>query len=276
MANLTDSKEFLNQLYYGDGGTGKTTHLCHMADLGPVLIVNAESGLKASALKRSGVAISNIETYPEPGEPITYAGLESEWKRLNEALAQDPDSYVGVGWDSVTEIHMMLLKDVVEKALAKALAQGKDRDEFFTDIADYGKMTEQVRRLMRKFRDLPCHFGCTALERRDKDNDGKVIYRPAVTPALVNDLYGWFDMVCHTTVEEFGDQDDQYCGLYRPAGKFRGKDRFRVMPKVLVDPTYDRVLLYVDGTLDVKSDPVMKQAQEARQAWAASNEQEQN
>lgn len=270
---LAGIKEPLSVLYYGDGGTGKTTHLAHMADLGPVFAVNAEQGLKKRALERCGVDTSNIEVWPEPGEPITYAGLEAEWKRLLVALNKDPDSYVGFFWDSLTEIHKALLDDVVAKATAKAVRLGKDRDEFFIALEDYGVMTEQVRQLIRKCRDLPCHFGATALERRDVDkNDGRVAYRPAVTPALINDLYGWFDVIVHTTVEEYGE--DQYCGLTKPAGKFRGKDRYKVLPKTLVDPTFDRILLYVDEEMEVSTDPVMKHANEVRKAWADEQEEE--
>lgn len=260
---LTEVKEPLSVLYYGDGGTGKTTHLCHMAKLGPVLVFNAEQGLKRKALERNGVDVGNIEVYD--GE-YTYKAVEAEWRRLLTALEKDPDTYAGIVWDSVTEITKKLLDDIVAKAYAKAERQGKDREETFVALEDYGVMSEQVRKLMRKYRDLPCHFGVSALERRDVDkNDSRVVYRPAVTPALISDLYGWFDIVIHTTVESFGDE--QYCGLTKPLGKYRGKDRYKILPKTLVDPTFDRVALYVDETLEVASDPVMQRAQEARQAW---------
>jgi hypothetical protein len=265
---LTSFKEPLNVLAYGDGGTGKTTHLSHMADLGKVLVFNAESGVKRRALERCNVDVDNIEIYD--GE-YTYTGLESEWKRLHTELHKDPNAYAGVVWDSFTEIHKALLDDVVAKALLKAERQGKDRDEHFIALEDYGVMTEQVRKLVRKYRDLPCHFGASALERRDVDkNDSRVVYRPAVTPALINDIYGWFDIVYHTTVEEYGE--DQYCGLFKPVGKYRGKDRFKILPKTMVDPTFDRILSYVEEELDAKSDPVMQRAQEARKVWAEAND----
>jgi len=254
---LTAMTEPLNVLYYGDGGTGKTTHLAHMADLGKVCIVNAESGVKRRALERSGVNVDNIEVFPEPGEKLTYESMEAEWLRIREALDKDPSAYVGWIWDSLTEIYKVLLDDVRTVGQAWMDKTGKKRDS----REDYGEMGDQVRKLIRRGRDLPCHFGACALERRDVDeSDGTVAYRPSITPALMTDLYGWFDLVCHTSVIEVGDTE-QYRGLFKPLGKFRGKDRYKVMPRQLVDPTFDRVLAYVEESLTAESDPVMVAAQ---------------
>ncbi len=258
---LTDSQELLCVLYYGDGGTGKTTHLAHMADLGKVAIVNAEGGVKRRALERSGVNVDNIEVWPAPGEKITYAGLEAEWLRLYEILSKDPDAYVGWVWDSLTEVYNVLLDAVKVEGEAWEDRTGKKRDP----RSDFGDTNDQVRKLIRKARDLPCHFGACALERRDQDDDGSVTYRPSIAPALMKDMYGWFDLVAHCTVLEVGE-NEQYVGMFKPLGKYRGKDRFKVMPKQLVDPSFDRVLAYVEESLTAPDDPVMQAAQKQRDA----------
>ncbi len=264
---LVDQSEFLNILYYGDGGTGKSTDLCHMADIGKIVVVNAEAGIKVRALRKCGVKVDNIEIWPEPGDPVTFKSLEAEWSRIREALHENPDSYVGFVWDSLSEVYKKLLDDVVAQGYERSLNTHKPREsEFFIDRSDYGIMTEQVRQLIRKCRDLPCHFGTCALERRDIDeSDGSVVYRPAVTPALINDLYLWFDVVCHTEVLEDDDEEDEFRGLFRASGKYRGKDRFHVLPRRLVTPSFDRVLSYVEEELTVSTDPVMKAAK-AKQA----------
>lgn len=258
---LSDTREPINILFYGDGGTGKTTDLAAMANLGKILIVNAESGVKASALRRNGIDVSNIEVFPGPGEEITFDALEGEWKRVREELNEDPEAYVGVAWDSVTEIYKALLDNEVAKAIKRAERKGVEREPFFIAREDYGVMTEQVRSLVRKYRDLPCHFGVSALARREQDDDGSVTYQPAVTPALQNDLVGWMDIVCVTSVA-LVDGEDEFRGLFRPHSKFRGKDRLKIMPKWLVNPTFDRVAAYVEEELDSDSDPVMEAARE--------------
>lgn len=268
---LTDLVEPVNQLYYGDGGTGKTTALMTMANLGKIWAVNAESGIKARALKKHGIAIENIEVYPGPGEQLTYDGLESEWLRIREELEKDPNAYAGTVWDSITEIHKVLLDSVVAKAQVRWEKQGKEREEHFIALEDYGVMTEQVRALMRKFRDLPCHFGVSALQRRDQDDDGSVTYQPAITPKLAIDLIGWMDVVCHTSVA-LVDGEEEFRGLFRPHSKFRGKDRLGALPKWLVDPTFERVVSYVDEDLTVDDDPVMKAARERAQRQRAKEQ----
>jgi hypothetical protein len=142
-----------------------------------------------------------------------------------------------------------------------------DRERFFIAREDYGVMTEQVRALVRKYRDLPCHFGVSALARREQDDDASVTYQPAITPALQNDLIGWVDVVCWTSVAAVGGVEE-FRGLFAPHGKYRGKDRLGAVPKWLVDPTFERVLGYVERKLESKSDAVMvaarKRAEQAK------------
>lgn len=260
---LTDVRETCNVLYYGDGGTGKSTDMAHMAKLGKIWVANAESGFKARALKQFGIPLENIEVFPSEGEVLSYDSLEAEWLRIREALNEDPDAYIGTVWDSATEIHQALLGDAAKKGYDKAVRQGKDRDQSFVALEDYGIMTNQMRSLVRRFRDLPCHFAISALAKREQDDDGSVAYIPQVTAKLGVDMVGWVDIVCVTQVQEYEDGGDpEYRGLFRPAGKWRGKDRFKMLPKGIVDPTFDRIVAYVDGELTVDDDPVMEAARQ--------------
>lgn len=262
---LEEVSEPLNILFYGDGGTGKTTNIASMAHVAKkgqkVWIANAESGVKASALKRHGIPIDKVELFPGPGEELTFDGLESEWLRIREALDKDPDSYIGCGWDSITEIQQALKDVQMKAAVAKANRLGRERSPFVIDQDDWRTINEQCRQLIRKFRDLPCHFAASALQRREQDNDGAVVYMPSVTPGLQNDLIGWMDVVCHTSVA-LVDNEEEYRGLFRPHSKYRGKDRFKIIPKWVVDPDFYRVLQYVEGDLDADSDPVMQEARD--------------
>ena len=157
-SKLEDVAEPLRILYYGEGGTGKTTHLSHMASGGKVVAANAENGLKARALKACGVKTANIEVWPEAAEAVTFEGLEKLWMELYEELNKNPKAYVGCFWDSLTEIYSVLLDAARVEAYERSQRGTKPRDsEFFTDRADYGVMTEQVRKLSRKYRDLPIH-----------------------------------------------------------------------------------------------------------------------
>lgn len=273
LGTLSTENEKINVCYYGPEGTGKTTDLAYMAHLGRVLYVNAEGGLIARRLKRLGVPIENIQVWPAPdsGETVSFQGLEDLFWHLKGDLLADPDSWAGVCWDSATEITAALLEDIVTAQVAKAERAGKDRDRFFTDISDYGTMATQVRQLLRKYRDLPCHFGMTALERRDTDDDGQVSYGPAVIPSLMSDIAGYMGIMIHTEVKEI-DGEQVYTGRTATGTKYRAKDRFGLLPKNMATPTFDRVLSYMNETLTVEEDP--EQA-EIRARIAAAREAEQ-
>ena len=264
---LTDASEPVNLLYYGEGGSGKSTALCGLANLGKVLLINAEVGIKRRPLEALGVNVGNIEVFPGPKEQLTVTTVKAELLRVREALDKKPEAYVGVLIDSLTDLYQNLLRQVVTKQVLRAERNGRERDEYMVEQQDYGIMTEQVRDIMRIARDLPCHLGVTALTRRQQDSDGTVSYGPAITPGLQNDLDLWMDIVAHTSVTRVGN-DDEYRARFRAEGLYRGKDRFHVLPRGIIDPSFDRIIAYVDGDLTVEDDFVMQSALAKRKALA--------
>ena len=102
--------------------------------------------------------------------------------------------------------------------------------------------------MSRHYRDLPCHVAFIAHVRRDEDSDGEVTYGPALTPAVADNLLGFVDLVCWCRAIPRGDGDDvDYVGTFRPVKKHVGKDRFGLLPARLINPTFDRILKYING-----------------------------
>ena len=267
---LEEQKDSTNILYYGNEGTGKTTAVASMANLGPIVYINAEAGLKKRALVRHGIDTNNIHVFPKAGELLTYEALEGLFWQMLSDLEDDPNAWAGVVWDSLTDIHLTLLRNIADSKLEKQTKAGMDVDPFFIDRSWYGTMTEQLRLLLRRYRDLPCHFAMTALVRRDQDDDGSVMYGPAVTPALQTDVMGYMDIVCVTEVAEI-DGTDEYRGTFRPKAKYRAKERLAgAVPKVLIDPTFERVHLYATEQVTTETDPVMQEAKKRRAANTAT------
>lgn len=263
-ASLSDTDEYLNILLFGREGSGKTTAACSLANLGygKVLVVNAEGGMKKNTLKRHGIEIDRIMVWPPSGQPITHAGLDEVHRQLRADLADDPQSWAGIVFDSATEIVQALVDYVAGDRIEKASRKGASVDgvdQFFTDRSDYGTMSKMFRDILRKYRDLPTHFIVTALERRDVDEDsGKVQYGPAVTPGVQTDLLGYVDLVLACTAAD-DEEGKPYRALTRSSGKYRGKDRLGVLPKVLVHPTIERILAYESGKLTESTDALQKQ-----------------
>lgn len=255
--DIDSVEEFTNTLYYGREGTGKTTAAARLANVSggrKVLFINAEGGAKKRALAKLGIDTDNIKVWPPVGEKVTLEGLRSVYTKISGDLADDPESWFGVVIDSATEVHQNLLEFATERRVTATRNKGQDVDEFFVDRSDYGVMSKIFRDMLRKFRDLPCHVVITALERRDVDeDDGSVVYGPAVTPGIASDLLGYMDFVLMIKAE---DADGPFRALTRPLGKFRAKDRFNVLPQVLGEPGMDRVLAYMHDEIVAEDDPI--------------------
>jgi hypothetical protein len=255
LPTLDETEEFVNAMYYGESGGGKTTAAAHMAKLGHVVYVNAEAGLKAKPLRRLGIPTANLHPYTV----TCYSDLDKLYWSTKAQLEREPESLAGVVFDSMTEIQKKLVESIVDERHDRRSKTMED-DPFQVDRDDYGKMTEMVRRVSRRFRDLPCHTAFVCLDKRDVDNDG-VVYRPALTPKFASDLVGYVDIAIYAAVGH-GDEEDRsrYTGITRPIGKYRGKDRFGALPPHMANPTFDRVVEYVESTHDhwfdhAKEDP---------------------
>ncbi len=257
-ADVEDITDYMNLLLYGREGSGKTTSLARMSTLGKVLIINAEGGVKIGPLVRRGAVKENLKIFPPPGSniPINHKSLDNLYRKVKADLERDPGSWVCIGFDSITEVYQSVLDNAQERRINRVLAKGVDKadiDEFHIDIADYGTMSKMVRDLLRKFRDLNCHVIFTALERRDIDKDtAKPQYGPAITPGLQADLLGYPDLVL---MMKAADEDGPHRALTQANSRYRAKDRFGVLPKILVEPMGDRIVQYVNGDLTPETDP---------------------
>ena len=275
LPTLSDSEEFVNTLWYGRGGIGKSTDAIHLAMLGRVILIDAESGVKKRPLRRLGIPVDNIHPY----KVENYADLDRLYWSVKQMLDEDPDSIAGVVFDSVTEIQKKLIEDIVTTRYNKKTAAGMMDDPFAVERDEWGTMTEQLRRICRRFRDLPCHTAFVCLEKREVDNDG-AFYRPALTPAFASDLVGYVDVVVYTD-QSTGVTDptdrSRYIGITQPMGKFRGKDRHGILPPIMANPTADRIIAYInqDGDDMIDTDPfqiAFDERMALRQAAAVQSE----
>jgi hypothetical protein len=254
-ADVDDIVDYINALFWGREGSGKTTALARMSTLGRTLIINAEGGVKIKPLLDRGAVRENLKIFPPPSSKIkiTHRSLDNLYRRVKADLERDPNSWVCIGFDSATEVYQAVLDDVQKKRVQRIREKGGEPDEYFVDISDYGTMSKMVRDLLRKFRDLNCHVVFTALERRDVDQDTKKPqYGPSITPGLQADLLGYPDLVL---MFKAADEDGPFRALTQATSRFRAKDRFGVLPKVLAEPMGDRIVQYVHGDLTPDTDP---------------------
>lgn len=258
--DLSTAKEPLTMLMYGKEGTRKSTDAMLMSKRGKILVIDAEGGLKPTALRAQGVVLENVEVWPKGGnvDHITFETIEEEvFIPLKLQLENDPaNAPICVVVDSFSELARRLVDKAAADGRAADLAKGKVRNRFQIDLDDWGTMTTMMRLILRRFRDLGIHLIITALERRDIDkNTGDVQYGPAVGPAIGGDTMGMVDVVVWTQLEQIGpDGVEFYTGTTRERAMHRAKDRFGVLPVRMIEPTADRVLAYIEGTLTKKTD----------------------
>ena len=257
LKTLDQESSILRVIYYGDPGVGKTTAAASMAELGKIIYIDAEEGLKGAALKRHGVPIENIE----PHRDISYEALTKLASELPLRLNRK-DPPIGLVWDSITASVGALLAELTTAAAERAKSKGIVRASYTAQQDDWGDVVAQVRELMRKFRSLPIHLVMTAHAKRGTDEDGRVRVGPATSPALQTDLMAYTDSVVMMRVEEIAGEPYRV-GLCQPEGKYDAKDRIGLFPARLVEPTFPRMLAYVAGDLDRATDPVQTKVREA-------------
>lgn len=278
--SLADEKEPTRVLWYGEPGSAKTTDMADAAKHGTLHVIDADGGLKARALRDFDIPADNIEPYRD----IRFNSLWEYIWELKESLDDDPDSVYCLGVDTWTEISERFLGAIVDKEQGKKIAklerEGQDTedvDPFFRDRSYYGTLAEQIRRLLREMKAMNVHLAFTAHVRRDEDeNTKKVIYGPAVSPAVQGHLVGAVDLVAYCTVdgawpdgyEVAGEKgaDVMIAHMRRIGDHLSPKDRFHATPRVLVNPTFSRIQGYVEGTLTADND---EQQAAYREIWQA-------
>lgn len=255
-------EDLVRSLWYGDPGVGKTTCMVALARVGKVVVVDPEKRLKRSALRRAGIPVDNIHHHTD----VSYDGMNGLADRLEKALERGK-RYAGVCWDAATESQRLFIMQQVDSGVAEAASKGMERSSFRIYQDDYGDVGEMMRRVLRRFTALPLHLGMTALAKEDKDNNGAKTVTPSLTPAVWRDIAAAFDIIGHVTNEEVGN-DIQRMSLTQPIGVFAAKETFGILPRRLVDPTFDRILAYVAEEIAVKTDPIQQAAIAARKSTA--------
>lgn len=267
--SLQSRDEKVRVCYYGNPGTAKTTNSAAMARLGKTYFFAYEDyGLKRGPLQRLGIPVDNIipirDTVPE-------SIMERFWA-LAAALRDDPDAFVGVQMDTMTELVSRSIARITRKEWKKAARAAAARGEEYTvsrhfrDVTYWGILNSEVQEVVDHYITLPCHLALTAHIRRDEDeDDGSVAYGPAVNPAVQADINAYVDIIMLTRkVGLYDSGETVFIGSVNDTGKYISKDRFGVLPNHLANPTFDRVLAYVTDQLDEATDPIQQRYLEWR------------
>lgn len=229
----------IKMLVYGAAGVGKTTLGASAMDderTAPVLFINVEGGM-----------LSVVDKSPDAWDLNTYAELDD----IFWFLAKGEHSYKTVVIDSLSELQMLNLDHIMKQQLQKTPKAGsKSREDVFDVwLEDYGKSTQQMRSIIRRFRDLPMHVIFTCLESMTMDDHTIKAVHPALTPKLRGAVMGYMDIVGYLytkQLEEDGKKTVRQM-LVQPHDKWEAKDRGGKLGMVVQEPTMPMIMEAVTG-----------------------------
>lgn len=293
MPKLLTVRDVVNNmkiLLYGPQGVGKTSLAATAQDhpdMKDVLFLDCEGGL-LSVVSRGDIYYERIRTTEQLEEIF--------WKVANG----DPEyrqfrTYV---IDSATELQAVNIEEVtaesIEKERKKKREVTRTVDEPYLD--DYGKSTNELRRLFRWFKNLPINIIITALpkyvypprkkgQRDDEEDRQPIEVKPDLTDKLANAVMGMVDFVWYMYADDIKDDKGNTIGkgrflLTENWGPFRAKTRghrfAQALGPVVKDPylpdLFELLLKTEAGGFEEKEEAVPAEAEAEAQAEVAAAE----
>jgi len=233
----------LNMLIYGKSGVGKTrlaASASQVESMSPVLLIDVEGG-----------TFSIRDVYPSVD--VLRVRDWDEMQEVYNELYDGSHRYKTVILDSLTEIQKFSMINIMIDLLKDP--RNNDRDPDIPSIREWGKNIEQIRKMVRAFRDLPISTIFTALVVEDKNvKTGAVEKKPSLSGKLSGEVAGFLDIVSYYYVKPVpipGSAPTQYENqrllLSTATEDTVAKDRSDRLPTVVQQPTMSVLLDYITG-----------------------------
>lgn len=241
-----DDRSLPSLCLYGGSGAGKTTLAAssiEVSDMNPVLHLNIENGTQSITTIYPNLEIIDIDRFKQ------LQDVYNELYRGQDFESQTCAGYRTIILDNLTEGQKKGMEHIFQSE--KLAATGINFTEFvMATFANGGwnQSSDQMRKLIRAFRELPCYIILVAWETDIEKSDTRHKWTPAFTAKLANEMPGMVNDVYRLSVNREGNRVLQ-TGL---SGDVVAKDRTRKLPKMLENPTMPLIHQYWSGTL-VKS-----------------------
>lgn len=197
-------------------------------EMRPVLIIDIEGGLLSLGNRFPDVESVRVKTW-------------DDMQKVYDDLYRGNHGYNTVVLDSLTEIQKFSMSTIMEFVVKK----DPERDPDIPSMREWGKNIEQIRRLVRAFRDLPMHTIFTALAKSDKDGKtGAVKTKPSLSGKLADEVAGFVDIVGYQYTKVMDNELRRYL-LTTATDRFVAKDRSDNLPATLEDPTMMKIFQHV-------------------------------
>ena len=242
----SDDRSLPSLCIYGGSGAGKTTLAASsmdVPDMNPVLHLNIENGTQS---------IKDIYPDLEILDIARFKQLQAVYDELYRG--QDFDTQTCAGYrtiilDNLTEGQSKGMEHIFQSE--KLAATGINFTEFVMaswENGGWNKSSQQMRKLVRAFKELPCYIILVAWETDIDKSENRHKWTPAFTPKFAGEMPGLVNDVYRLSVDKDGKRVLQ-TGL---SGDVVAKDRTRKLPFKLQEPTMSLIHDYWSGAL-VKS-----------------------
>lgn len=218
ISTVADTASTMTMIIYGDSSVGKT-RLCgsvmDVPDMMPAIILDVEGGM-----------LSLKKLYPS----LTVIRVDSfeKLQRAYDALFVGKHPFKTVIIDSLTETNKFGMYDI----MARAVRKDSDRDPDLPGIGEWGKNSEQTRKLIRAFRDLPMNTIFTALRQDSKNKFGHTTTQPDLPGKLAGQVPALVDEVLYMYVKQVEGSYRRLL-LCQRTEEIVAKDRSDNLPAVL-------------------------------------------
>lgn len=247
LATVADRPKWINMMIYGDPGVGKTVlagSSSSVDDMAPVLIIDVEGG-----------TYSLTSFYPEVD--VVRVKSVADLLRVYQALTTDEHGYRTIVLDSLSEINKMVMGDIMRAVVE----EDDERDPDVPSIREWGKLGEQVRRIVRRFRDLDMHVIFTCLADETTDKRGKKTMYPMLNGKLKKEVAGFMDIVvfmyakqvrinAEGQIDPEADEAKHRFVLSSGTDEFVCKDRSARLPEIMLDPDMRTIHSLIQGETD--------------------------
>lgn len=233
---VAQRSQFLNCMIYGDSGIGKTTlagSASVVRGMAPVLLIDVEGGTES---------LRN----PYPNVEVVRVKSIDQFQDVYNALYKGDHKYKTTIIDSGTEVQRFGMTEIMRELIERR----PDLDPDVPGMREYGKSLNQMRKIVRGFRDLEMHTIFTALNGSFKDErTGLTMMQPSFTGQFAREVPALLDIVMYyyvKTVEENGERTLKRLLLTKKTDSQVAKDRTNKLPMIIEDPTmqiiYDLVV----------------------------------
>ena len=218
-------------LVYGASGTGKTHLMGTLGELGRVLIIDIDQGIKtlrnAPDLKKAGytdnITVVSFDKFRDLDEAykLVAANDPKQWsKKFGVEIAQPFDWIV---WDTWSELQWYMLEELRSKD-SEMKGNGLNFRKN-VQIQHWGAVTDLNKLAVESLRSCKVNQVFTMQEKLDKDELTGVVYGgPSIHGKMVQEMPTYFDIVVHT----YTDLSGGYCATNKAKGKWPGKTRLGV------------------------------------------------